>query len=71
MALDVVKLDASRPKQAHIYAVTERPWARYTLLAVAIGFMALFIVLPLIAVFVEALRRGPGEFLASLVESDA
>ncbi|MGH6760611.1 MAG: sulfate ABC transporter permease subunit CysW [Phyllobacterium sp.] len=66
-----MKPDAPRTKQAHIYAVTERPWARYTLLAVALVFMGLVIVLPLIAVFVEALRRGPAAFLAALVEPDA
>jgi sulfate transport system permease protein len=37
----------------------------------AIGFLGLFLVLPLIAVFTEALRRGVGAFLATFIDSDA
>ena len=37
----------------------------------ALGFFALFLLLPLIAVFVEALRKGWAAYLAALVEPDA
>ena len=39
---------------------TEAPWVRYTLIALALAFMLLFLVLPLAAVFAEALRKGFG-----------
>jgi sulfate transport system permease protein len=50
---------------------TEAAWVRYTLLAVALVFMFLFLVLPLAAVFTEALRKGLDAYLDSLKEPDA
>jgi sulfate/thiosulfate transport system permease protein len=50
---------------------TEAAWVRYTLLAVALVFMFLFLVLPLAAVFTEALRKGLGAYWTSLQEPDA
>jgi sulfate transport system permease protein len=44
---------------------------RYTLIAVALGFMFLFLVLPLAAVFAEALRHGAGAYWEALKEPDA
>ena len=41
------------------------------LIALALGFIALFLVLPLVTVFVEALRKGWDAYLAALVEPDA
>jgi sulfate transport system permease protein len=49
---------------------TEGPVAKAILIALALGFLALFLVLPLIAVFLEAFRRGIGEFLLALGEPD-
>ena len=37
---------------------TEAPWIRWTLTGLALVFIALFLVLPLAAVFTEALRKG-------------
>ncbi|MCW5737410.1 MAG: sulfate ABC transporter permease subunit CysW [Enhydrobacter sp.] len=51
-------------------AFSESPAVRWTLIAIAIGFLALFLVLPLIAVFAEALRRGIGMFLEAFAEPD-
>ena len=50
---------------------TEAPWVRFTLIALALGFMALFLVLPLAAVFTEALRKGVDAYLEGLREPDA
>lgn len=53
-------------------AATRDPfWVKALILASALGFFALFLLLPLIAVFVEALRRGWSVYLAALVEPDA
>nr|WP_295079346.1 sulfate ABC transporter permease subunit CysW [uncultured Roseateles sp.] len=52
-------------------ATREAPWVRYTLLGLGLGFFALFLVLPLVAVFTEALRKGFDVYLAAIVEADA
>ncbi len=46
-------------------------WVRWTLTAVALLFLTGFLVLPLAAVFAEALRKGLGVYFHSLIESDA
>ena len=51
-------------------ALSESPAVRRTLIALAVGFLALFLVLPLAAVFAEALRRGVDLFLAAFTEPD-
>ena len=50
---------------------TESAWVRYTLTGIALAFMALFLVLPLAAVFTEALRKGFDAYLEALREPDA
>lgn len=52
-------------------ATREPAWIKGALLAVALAFFALFLLLPLVTVFVEALRRGWFVYLAALVEPDA
>ncbi len=49
----------------------EAPWVRWSLIALALGFMFLFLVLPLAAVFAEALRKGWDAYWAALKEPDA
>jgi sulfate transport system permease protein len=51
-------------------ALNEGAAVRWTLVALAVGFLVLFLVLPLLAVFSEALRRGLGAFLAAFDEPD-
>lgn len=56
----------------HIRGATEDPWwLRIGLMSVAIGFLVLFLFLPLAAVFVEALRKGLGVYWQSLVDPTA
>ncbi|NVO04715.1 MAG: sulfate ABC transporter permease subunit CysW [Rhodoferax sp.] len=50
---------------------TEPTWVKWTLLSIALGFIFLFLVLPLAAVFTEALRKGGGAALEALKEPDA
>ncbi|MBC8716130.1 sulfate ABC transporter permease subunit CysW [Ochrobactrum sp. Marseille-Q0166] len=52
-------------------AVTESLPTRIVLIGIALLFLALFLILPVVAVFVEAFRKGAGEYLAALVEPDA
>ena len=50
---------------------TESAWVRYCLTGIALAFVLLFLVLPLAAVFTEALRKGLGAYLDGLREPDA
>jgi len=51
--------------------LTEPRWVRGLLLMVALGFLTLFLLLPLITVFVEAFKKGWAVYLAALTEPDA
>jgi sulfate transport system permease protein len=50
---------------------TERRPVRIALILTAVAFLTLFLLLPLFAVFTEALRAGLGAFFASIAEPDA
>ena len=50
---------------------TEARWLRRCLIGLALTFMFLFLVLPLAAVFTEALRKGLDAYLEALKEPDA
>jgi len=50
---------------------TEPAWVRRTLISIALGFIFLFLLLPLAAVFTEALRKGVDAYLEALKEPDA
>ena len=52
-------------------ALAEGRWIRALLIAAALGFLLLFLVLPLVSVFVEALSRGVGAYWDALIEPDA
>lgn len=52
-------------------STTEPRWVRYTLIGLALAFMGLFLLLPLLAVFTEALRKGFDAYLVALQEPDA
>jgi sulfate transport system permease protein len=50
---------------------TEPVWVRHALISIALVFMFLFLVLPLAAVFTEALRKGWDAYWEALKEPDA
>jgi sulfate transport system permease protein len=50
---------------------TEPAWVKWTLIASALAFIFLFLVLPLAAVFAEALRKGAGAYFEAFNEPDA
>jgi len=50
---------------------TESPIARLCLVAIALAFLALFLVLPVIVVFAEALRKGVVPYLSTFGDPDA
>lgn len=52
-------------------AIRESRWLRWSLLSIAFGFLTLCLLVPLVAVFWEALRHGWTSYLSALVEPDA
>ncbi|MDC0759762.1 sulfate ABC transporter permease subunit CysW [Brevibacillus sp. AG] len=50
--------------------LTEPAYIRWTLIIVALLFLSLFLILPLVAVFTEAFRQGAEVFVASITEEE-
>ncbi|MEH7436944.1 sulfate ABC transporter permease subunit CysW [Neobacillus drentensis] len=50
---------------------SEPRWVRWLLITVALGFLCLFLVLPLVAIFVKAFEKGGEVFLAAITSPDA
>ena len=61
---------AARPASNRPSPVSERPAVKWTLIAIAILFLVLILLVPLITVFAEALVKGPGVFFAALSDPD-
>ncbi len=58
-------------KVAQRRAIAEPTWVRWSLTALALAFLGLFLFVPLAAVFTEALRKGWETYLAAMIEPDA
>lgn len=52
-------------------ATQESPWVRRVIIGTGLLYFALFLLLPLASVFVEAFRKGVDAYLAALVDPDA
>ena len=64
-----MKPDRAAPRRPD--PVTEAPWVRRLLGAGALAFVALFLVVPLIAVFYQALSKGIAFYFDALADPDA
>jgi sulfate transport system permease protein len=64
-------MDAQAGNRVMAAASLPRRGGQWALLALALGFIALFLLAPLVAVFVEALSQGIAAYGAALVEPDA
>src|SRR5450830_1234178 len=51
--------------------VLEPAWVRWVLLSVALAFLTLFLFVPLVAVFTEALRKGWETYVEAIIDEDA
>src|SRR5690606_19787089 len=51
--------------------LTEARWVRAALIAIALGFLGLFLALPLAVVFIEAFSRGWDVYKAAVTDPDA
>ncbi|MBZ5759770.1 sulfate ABC transporter permease subunit CysW [Rhizobium sp. VS19-DR104.2] len=62
--------DPTAPPHEVTSAVTEGRFARWTLIAISLVFLALILLLPMAAVFVEAFRKGAGAFFEALQDEE-
>lgn len=58
-------------KVARSRATSEPVWIRWSLIAVVLVFLSLFLFIPLAAVFTEGLRKGFETYFAAIIEPDA
>ena len=68
----LVRAAAQAPaiSQRKIDAREDAPWVRFIVIAIAVGFMSLFIVLPLACVLTEAFAKGIAAYFAALTDPD-
>jgi sulfate transport system permease protein len=71
MAGTISHLHSSASSSTTSRATQDARWVRWTLTAIALLFLAFFLVLPLAAVFTEALRKGIGTYFTAFHDSDA
>lgn len=55
--------DASQPQEAR--------WVRWTLIGIAISFLSFFLIIPLLAVFTEAFKKGFDVYLSSILDAES
>jgi sulfate transport system permease protein len=57
---------------ANLRRATEDPaWARRLIIGVAVGFLGVFLIVPLASVFAEALNKGVGLYYAAITSTEA
>ncbi len=61
----------AQPVRSALQATAEPGWVRWALIAGALLFLSFFLFVPLLAVFVEAFKKGWDVYLAAIVEPDA
>ena len=66
-----VPLDSSVRSARPARATEEPAWVRWSLIGTAMAFLALFLFVPLVSVFYEALKKGFDVYLAAVTEPDA
>ncbi len=71
MASAASALALPAPLSARRHATAEPAWVRWSLIGFALAFLGLFLLVPLAAVFTEALRKGLATYVAALTEPDA
>lgn len=58
-------------KKARKRATEEQPWVRIPLIMLALSFLLLFLVLPIVAIFIKAFEKGAAVYIASITDPDA
>lgn len=70
-ALPASQYNNYQKKVARSRATSEPVWVRWTLIATVLLFLTLFLIVPLAAVFTEALRKGFDTYITALSDPDA
>ena len=70
-AVEKVQLVDRAAGTTALSATAEPPWVRRLLIGTALAFLALFLFVPLAAVFAQAFRKGAGVYLAAISDPDA
>jgi sulfate transport system permease protein len=68
--IDLPVKPVPRPRAAPTN-VLEPAWIKYVLVTIALAFLTLFLFVPLVAVFAEALKKGWDVYVESILEPDA
>jgi sulfate transport system permease protein len=72
MAGNVAQSWFSRPDAGRRSSATSEPlWVRVMLISLALAFFGVFLLMPLAAVFAEALKKGWSAYAAGVVDADA
>ena len=58
-------MSVNKPVAVNRLATTEVPWVRRLLIGIALAWLALFLLLPLVSIFVEGLQKGISAYLAA------
>ncbi|MDO9074137.1 MAG: sulfate ABC transporter permease subunit CysW, partial [Rubrivivax sp.] len=66
----VARVAGTAPRRIRA-ATAEAPWVRVLLIGLALGFMTLFLFIPLVTVFYEAFKKGWDVYIAAVTEPDA
>jgi sulfate transport system permease protein len=62
----------NRPRTSSAHECRTEPfWVRWTLIGIAVTFLTVFVVLPLVVVFTEAFSRGVVAYVAALTDAEA
>ncbi len=68
----ITPVSQRRTPSRNMRGATEEPgWVKYLLIATSVGFLTLYLFVPLLAVFIEAFRKGIGAYLASFSDASA
>ena len=69
-----IAIAAAAPRRGELPStsnVFEPSWVRLALIAVALAFLTLFLLVPLVAVFAEAFKKGGQAYVAAITDPDA
>lgn len=70
-ALPISQYSHYQTKVARSRATSEPVWARWLLITTVLLFLSLFLIVPLAAVFTEALRKGFDTYITAIIDPDA
>ncbi|WP_082568610.1 sulfate ABC transporter permease subunit CysW [Rhizobacter sp. Root1221] len=67
----VPAVSVGQVRKSALAATAEPAWVRWALIGTALAFLTVFLFVPLVAVFVEAFKKGADVYFAAIVDADA